>query len=498
MLHPSVRDGLEEQYSVIEAARRERATRPASSQNHMSRSQSSSSSKTSRSNTNFHLPSAYTSPLQGSHIAQSPIDSPSRSILKRSKASSLSSNSKTSFLSGVITPEKDQNSYFQDVFLPDMRRTHSQTSNSHRMTRNSSSSSTSTSTSQNTGGTAFVSGSIGRAHTAPRAAASTKSRTPLSSPPVSTVPSRFTRATSVEAGPGVQYSSREGSPFSDPPMSKKSHTSGDTHEAISPRSSLSSRSGTSSLRWSSGSSKTASTSRSVSQPSAISEILEIKNKPSEQAPNLGDVQIGTGEPFNPAAFSWLSLEEDEDESETPPQMERKNSLWRESLDSIASSDLQALEDKEDIRAAHFPTPPPMSRSNSLATTSSSMSRSNSLATTTSIETGRPGSSETFNMEDATRDGVNLQHQSYFDIQASDPASSPLQASITTRKASISELLRVHVVSPLSRNRSGSSDQVKAVKEGSSSTRNSSRSESLTSSSSTVGRPILPPQTILLK
>lgn len=429
MLHPSVRDGLEDQYPVIEAARRERKTRLASSESHLSRSQSTASTSQSRQNAPFYLPSASSSPLQRTPSPRTAISTHSQPDLKRGESSS--SRNKASFLSGEIRSEHAQDSYFCDVLPCSMRRTSSQTSDPSANAR--SSALRNRTTSSPSGQSAFMSGSIERTH-ATNVRSYTGSRSPLSSPQAQTVPSRFTRSTSASAGPGSMYGPKEHNPFFTSPVRRKANST-----ETSPRSSLSSKSNKSSLRWSSGSNKTASTSQSTAHYTPMTDIIEIKRDPlSDPCAKEAPVNDSTSKVAN---FSWLSFGDKEDDvqrtsdMEAAPPMERKNSLWRESLDSIASTHLDLLEDKEDIRATHFPVPPPMSRSNSMATTI--------LPDLEEQGVLRP-------------DGHQLDRgPPEFEPAREGYPSSTSHAS-SDRKASIAEMLRVHVVSPLSRQRSQSS------------------------------------------
>lgn len=146
---------------------------------------------------------------------------------------------------------------------------------------------------------------------------------------------------------------------------------------------------------------------------------------------------------NSAAFSWLSFDEEDEHRQRAnmtdaPVMERKNSLWRESLDSIASSKFD-IDDKDDVLARHFPQPPAMSRSNSVATT-----------TTIDASFHTPPEGDGNSSELSATDDLLIASRTLAGLELSVPSATPM-----ARKASISEMLRTHVVSPLSRNRSKS-------------------------------------------
>lgn len=485
MLHPTVRDNLEEQYSVIEAARRERETRSASDAGRVSGHQSQDRIKSPGQpghNVNYHLPSAPRNPVQSSFISRSASAHITRSNVSGT-STNASSGQRSNFLSGEIAPESDVEERGQSSM------------SSRSLARAFSTSASTAASSQNElppsptrrvhpEMTAFMSGSVSRS--SPRVTATT-SRSPLSSPPISAVPARFTPSSTANVGPGSLYSSQEVNPFSASfGSNKKAHSVGD-----SPRSSVSSKSNNLSLRWSSGSSKTTSTSRTTpNQVSTSDDVMIISNPP-------GGIASSDKKRIDPSAFSWLSFEEEEEyqeetEKSIAPTMERKNSLWRESLDSLASSRLE-LDEDEDVLAHHFPQPPPMSRSNSVATT-----------TVPDSEFHTPPDSLDLSDESAGTPLSEIGDVSRFSMHSDAPSPSPSIASPAapsiSRKSSISEMLRVHVVSPLGRSRSKGNTKSMPESKGPSKKEKPAkpiRSESSSSSSSSMGRPPLPHQGLCL-
>lgn len=423
ILHPSVREGLADQYAVIEAARQDRETRLSPSDSQMSRSQSFSSTP-SQLEPSSCLSSPADGPYAGRSHPRASTSSPVKSILKRSTNSS-SSPSKPNFLSGEIAPEDPSSTFLQYVQPSKVHRRPSHAS------RTPSNLSNERSASPHSAGTSFMTGSIAFAPSRARATSFT-SGSPLSTPPITAIPSRFTQATSPSVGPGSSCRHAEPNPFFAPPPSVSN-----TIAEMSPRSSLSSyKSNRSSLRWSSESCKTASTSRSISQPVSLTEVLEIKHRSPADIPHAEHSKAEKIEAFKPAGFSWLSFDEEGDvgTSESAPPMQRKNSLWRESLDSIASSHLDLLEqDKDDVRARDFPSPP--------------MSRSNSIATTLTPEAEKRDPLE---MQETV--GIVKKMEPPKACSAG-PSSLPGLMSSPRRKTSMSEMLRVHLVSPLGRNKS---------------------------------------------
>lgn len=391
----------------------------------MSRSQSSASTQ-SQADVGSILPSYTGRSFEERSSSRASTSSPTKSILKKSHGSS-SSHSKTNFLSGEIPSEDSANAYLQYIQPANILRRPSQATRNHPDQSNE----RLRIATPPIAGTSFVTGSIDLAPSSTRTSSFT-SRSPLSSPPIPALPSRFTRTTSPSAGPGSTYRNAEPNPF----FAQRSFVRTASAE-MSPRSSLSSsKSNQSSLRWSSESCKTASTSRSISQPVLLSEVLEIKHKsPQDTSRSLQTKIDENDEGPKPPAFSWLSFDEDEvNVSENFPPVQRKNSLWRESLDSTTSSHFDLLEDKEDIRARHFPTPPPMSRSNSVATTMTP-------------------ESEKRDPLKPTEEDSHVQGTPYQQNQLPDTSRPSKQPPTSSSKASVSEMLRVHLASPLRRNKS---------------------------------------------
>ncbi|KAK9899847.1 hypothetical protein P389DRAFT_192150 [Cystobasidium minutum MCA 4210] len=440
MLHPSVRESLEDQYSVIGASRRERETRLAlghSSAGHSSNPTNSANSTASGSIRSLQLPSATSNPLQSAIITRS-SSAPTGRPISSNRNDSSSSRSRTNFLSGEIVAEDFEEQCHIRAPPPAMKRAASQSSQASSAGRQRVASGNGD-MHRRPSLSAFLSGSIARSHTSD-SSRPTPSSTPLSSPPVPSVPTRFTHSSPANTGPGSHYTSREVNPFFSGFSRKKSDNVND-----SPRSSVSSKSNNPSLRWSSGSAKTSSTSRHTPQHTYNQDDVVIISSPAG-GPTKSAVETRG---INPAAFSWLSFEEEEEYRQVLPKseapvMERKNSLWRESLDSLASSRFE-VDDNDDVLASHFPQPPVMSRSNSVATTTTPEA---SFHTPPEFEDGEASQKEISLKESA----------SIADLTSRRFEESAAQAAPMARKVSITEMLRTHVVSPLSRNSSKSSSK----------------------------------------
>jgi hypothetical protein len=438
MLHPSIRESLAERCAAIETVKRDLETRlssrdpsssqtreyktsvlPSSSQASSSRPPLSANGPRPSTKRNISFGSQSTS-TESSRTSPSTRTRSHRSILKPAGHRPITGR-KGSFLSGEIEPE-DANDVFgirpssgsrtSSTTAPTLDRTSSQRSWSSAAYSNKTPSPALSTASQTT----FLSGSI-------ECPSNVDNTRPAPMPRVPSIPSRFTQATVTSAGPGALYD-RQREKEDVRIQTERTSSSADN----SPRSSMSSKQSHTSFRWSSESAKTSSSARST--PLSVSRSKQSVDSGHGEPANISPIRENAAT-LDGIVASWLSFDEEDEHKATQnheipvaPIMTRKNSLWRESLDSIASSKLD-LEDC--IAARDFPTPPTMSRSNSAS------------AALGNAHPSQPSSA------------VNPEL-----LAALGNLSAREAAPEMARKDSVTGFLRVHSVSPLSRRGSASS------------------------------------------
>lgn len=417
---------------------------------HRRDSYASSSSCASGGGSKFILPSATANPLQDvmpSSRRSSTISV--KSALKRQDSSPVMTR-RPSLIPGEMyldeSAEKPSHVAHNGMntvrALPSLQRTLSQysassTTNSDDIHQSSSPTATS-----------YMTGSIGfgpvEMQRRPSAQRSLSSSSQTSS---SALPSRFSFATPVVAGPGSLYrQSSSGSSTNKPPdgpLPIPEALAEDATKGESPRSSMSSKS-TNSFRWSAGSGKTTSTGESSLKESGRRDSLETSGRTSI---------LPESEARQPAK-SWLSFDDDDDENEDAGVIQdvmptRKNSLWRESLDSVTSS---VTEGNESILAQDFPQPPPLSRSNSIATTTTKTTGDSSKPSPATLAPREPASANddiTPESESTTPTNPASATATATGESAHMPPLLSVRPSIgSLRSVSSNSFLPVHSVSPL--------------------------------------------------